>query len=87
MQFVDVGQEMDCMQCCRVLEGSLEYYKAARGEPVCKLGDQRCAATTQQAAFLLMHLKREGRIRNGPFERYASTAMHADHLQLDQQVH
>ncbi len=57
-------------------EGSLEYYKAARDEPVWKLGDQQCAATTQQAAFLLMHLKREGHIRNGPFERYAFTAKH-----------
>ena len=55
-------------------EGSLAFYKAARDEPVWSLGGQQCAATSQQAAFLLMHLKREGRMRNGPFERCASTA-------------
>ena len=58
-------------------EGSLAYFKAARDAPVWSLGGQQCAATTQQAAFLLMLLKREGRIRNGPFERCASVAGHA----------
>ena len=61
-------------------EGSLAYYKAARDEPVWSLGGQQCAATTQQAAFLLMQLKREGRIRNGPFERCAPAAGHAQCL-------
>ena len=54
---------------------SQEYHKAKCNAPVWKLGGQQCAATTQQAAFLLMYLRREGRMMNGSFERYASTAM------------
>lgn len=50
-------------------EDSLRWYKNARDQPLWKLGDQQCPATTQQAAFLMMEQKRTGRIRDKPFER------------------
>lgn len=62
-------------------EGSLGFFKAARDEPMWKLGHQVCAATTQQATL-------EGCIRNRPFKRCASTAMCADRLESPyQQIH